>query len=397
MERDQVNENGAGIFKIPQANYEKFEAALAKLSRKAIKLGGEAFMPVPFSYEMVSVGAGQAIKVLDILLDCTIVQVNGWEFIARIDHANGDLGNIVRALPGQVIPEMYRHTGCVCEHCHVKRFRRDTFLLREVATGRIQQVGSSCLKDFLGGHDPVKLAKLAELLSYANECAHGYTNYVGGDKRYLDLAAYLEYVSFDMRDRGFYVSRAISSERNIQATSDRSLDMMLHVNEYLDVDLKLADEDRTNANQAIEWAQALGEDGSELNDYQHNIKVLAASGFIEYRSTGYAASILSAWKRATQVIVDAPRKTSNYVGEKGQKLNFAATLQQFSSWINDRDALQFRYSFEDKAGNLFTWFTGVDLDFDKGTKVKLTGTVKDFNDYKNVKSTILTRCRVEKV
>ena len=202
-QRDRVNENGAGIFKIPQANYEKFEAALAKLSKKAIKLGGEAFLPVPFSYEMVEIRKGEAIKVLHVLMDCTIPRIDGWEFIARIDHANGEVGNLVRALPGQIVPDYYRNTGCLCEHCNVKRFRRDTFLLRQVDTGEIKQVGSSCLKDFLGGHDPVKLAKLAELLSYANECASGYTNYVGADRRYIDLNVFLQFVSLDMRQRGF--------------------------------------------------------------------------------------------------------------------------------------------------------------------------------------------------
>ena len=395
-QRDRVNENGAGIFKIPQANYEKFEAALAKLSKKAIKLGGEAFLPVPFSYEMVEIRKGEAIKVLHVLMDCTIPRIDGWEFIARIDHANGEVGNLVRALPGQIVPDYYRNTGCLCEHCNVKRFRRDTFLLRQVDTGEIKQVGSSCLKDFLGGHDPVKLAKLAELLSYANECASGYTNYVGADRRYIDLNVFLQFVSLDMRQRGFYVSRAVAKERGLETTSSRAMDMLYGSSSiYNDIDKQLTDDDRESAEAAIEWAQNLGNDGRELSDYDHNIKVLAASGFIEFRSTGYAASILQAYKR-TLATVNAPRKVSDFVGEVGQKLTFEATLRHFSSKEDDR-GVQFRYSFEDDNGNLFTWFTGIDLNREKGVRVKLAGKVKAFNNFNNVKSTILSHCKVENV
>lgn len=392
IERDRVNEMGAGIFKIPEANMKKFEAALEKLSRKAIKLGGEAFMPVPFNYEMVKVGNGKVIKVFDVLLDCTIPQINGWEFIGRIDHANGEVGNIVRALPNKVVPEQYRTTGCTCDHCNINRFRRDTYVLQNVETKETKQVGSSCLKDFLG-HDPVKLAKIAELLSYANECARGYTNIIGDDHRYLILAEFLQFVSMATRHQGYFVSRSLAKDKGMTCTSSAALDLMY----AHDVDHweQISKADEELAEKAIEWATALSESGKDLSDYEHNINVLAVSGAIEFRSCGYAASIINAYQRATDPRPAYVPKVSNYLGEKGKKIDLVGTFKHVSP-TNGRFP-GYRYTFADDDGNLVVWFTGINLDIERGSKCHVAGKVKDHSEYNNVKSTIVSHCSVETV
>lgn len=390
-ERDRVNEMGSGIFEIPEANLTKFEAALEKLSRKAVKLGGVPFLPVVFSYKMVEIAKGQTIKVFEVLIDCTIPQIDGWEFIGRIDHANGEIGNVIRALPGREVPEKYRNTGCNCDHCGIKRFRRDTYVLQNVETGETQQVGSSCLKDFLGGHDPVKLAKMAELLSYARECARGYTNFVGGDRRYLILQEFLQYCALSMRNVGYFVSRKVANEKGMQSTDGDACNMMFSTR--VDFYAQLTDAEIDLATKTIEWAAALHETKGQLNDYEHNINVLAQSGAIEFRSSGYAASMIHAYQRAHGLIVTPERKVSNYVGEKGQKLEFTATLKQITATNGRFPGV--RYGFEDDAGNLLVWFTGADLDLDKGERYRVVGKVKDFNEYNNVKSTIVSHCKVE--
>jgi hypothetical protein len=384
---------GSGIFEIPEGNLKKFEAALEKLSRKAVKLGGDPFLPVVFSYKMVDVGRAQAVKVYEVLLDCTIPQINGWEFIGRIDHANGELGNIVRALPNKEIPEKYRHTGCKCDHCNINRFRRDTYILQNVETQETQQVGSSCLKDFLGGNDPVKLAKMAELLSYANECAKGYTNSVGEDRRYLVLNEYLQFVSMATRMQGYFVSRSMAQEKGMESTSGKALGLLHHV--HMDYSEEISARDEELAEKAIEWAAGLSESGKPMNDYEHNINVLAVSGTIEYRSCGYAASMIIAYQKAHGLLPEYVKKTSNYLGEKGAKIDLVASLKTISPTNGRFPGV--RYGFEDANGNLVVWFTGVELDVRKGQSVRLQAKVKDHNEYNNVKSTIVSHCSIETV
>ena len=54
-----------------------------------------------------------------------------------------------------------------CEHCGLRRRRKATFVVVHVDSGELRQVGSGCLRDFLGGHDPDRACRQAEYLALA--------------------------------------------------------------------------------------------------------------------------------------------------------------------------------------------------------------------------------------
>ena len=51
--------------------------------------------------------------------------------------------------------------------------------------------------------------------------------------------------------------------------------------------------------------------------------------------------------------------------------------------------------FEDDHGNILDWWTSTDVKAEVGNRVLLTGTVKSHNEYKGIKSTTVTRCRLK--
>jgi hypothetical protein len=59
---------------------------------------------------------------------------------------------------------------------------------------------------------------------------------------------------------------------------------------------------------------------------------------------------------------------------------------------------QYGYSqcvtFEDENKNRIVWFTAVNIPFEVGEECKLTGTIKKFDEYKGVKNTVMTRCKL---
>lgn len=80
----------------------------------------------------------------------------GWQLLAAIDTlptAAGGHEFILRGAPGVddgTIDRSQLQPGA-CEHCHtVRANRKHTYLVRHLDTGTIKQVGSTCLKDFLG-------------------------------------------------------------------------------------------------------------------------------------------------------------------------------------------------------------------------------------------------------
>ena len=75
---------------------------------------------------------------------------NGWSFLATLDwdeHA----GLVTRCAPGvEVVVDRDALVAGWCDHCRTTRTRKATYLVRNEETGVQLQVGSSCIKDFLG-------------------------------------------------------------------------------------------------------------------------------------------------------------------------------------------------------------------------------------------------------
>lgn len=80
--------------------------------------------------------------------------LEGWTLAARVTHLTdaetGEPVNVFDPVPGVEIPEEFRNRDRVCDHCKARRLRKYTFVCRNETTGEWVQVGSTCLRDFLG-------------------------------------------------------------------------------------------------------------------------------------------------------------------------------------------------------------------------------------------------------
>ena len=128
-----------GLFAIPESNMAKFEAAIAKLSKKSTKLTGEPITPIVFGFDMIPNKAGFLIKYYNVLLGGDAPIINGWEFVATIDHTYSEVGNVIRTVNGKAFPDKYRSIGCSCDHCSTVRRRNSTFLLQHENTKEFKQ------------------------------------------------------------------------------------------------------------------------------------------------------------------------------------------------------------------------------------------------------------------
>ena len=401
-QENEMSEESNGVYKIPADHLPKFEKQIAKLSRKSEKLGCGRIYFVPFNTLEEKQKNGTVLRYVEILFNgFDAPKLNGWSFIARLDHSS-EAGNIVRPIPGQVVPEYYRTVGSDCDHCNRKRYRRDTFVVRNEA-GEYKQVGGTCLKDFLGHGNPEKLAKMAELLGYADECARGAMT-IGTDRKYLDLEVFLSNCASVIEAHG-YMSRSsamkINADRDdgnyVPTTSNLALDNMFPEYNKSHLSIKVEDKHRALAIESMEWAQALGDDGKELSDYEHNIHVLAATGYIEFRSINYASSILAGYMRKNNLFPQREeKKISTHVGTVGEKIaeREVALLGAFPR-ENGRGGYTYFYRFADADGNVLTWSTGIYIDAEKGAKLKLCGKVKKHDVFRDIKQTVLSHCQFE--
>jgi len=129
-------------YRIPSENFPAFEAHIAKLNKKVIKLQKKGFDVKPI---VLNMGPAEVVKKLTpsgheyeqiyfpVRMEAEPIKANGWEFIATLQHE--EAGTIVMAVPGlttegELAP--FRTAGPACNHCGFSRKRNDTFIVRKV-------------------------------------------------------------------------------------------------------------------------------------------------------------------------------------------------------------------------------------------------------------------------
>jgi hypothetical protein len=107
-------------------------------------------------------------------------------------------------------------------------------------------------------------------------------------------------------------------------------------------------------------------------------------------------------REAREAEIKARKSISQYVGDVGQKLEIKGTYERSGSY--ERKSFSgfgtetvYVHTFKDADGNIFTWKTANNICLEYGEPVILKGTVKEPNEYKDEKQTVLTRCKVVEV
>lgn len=365
-------------YNIPAMRYDWFKARLETLGKKAKKLNGERLFCTVIGFhneeDKTSKFFGQ--KIMEVFVACPEPKLAGWEFIARIDHAH-EVGNLIRTTGLRNLPEVYRERGPVCDHCGHKRQRRDTFVVFSEEHG-FKQVGSSCLKDFLGHGDADRIAKLAELLSNIHSFMRGSYDAEGGlqERRWIQIERYLEQTAEIVLTEGF-VSKKQAFENGRESTAEKAF-------VAYNSPRQVSEQAKSLAAKALEWAQNLDETEEQpLNDYLHNAWVIANTFAIEARSTGIAASIVGVYARNQR----PKQSVSEHVGVVGEKISTEVIVDEVRTLANS-----FMHKMRDERGNRFTWFASKPLLRDNINKIiRIRGVVKQHDDFRGIKQTILTR------
>lgn len=429
---------GPVVYVVPEENRETITKKLEQLNRRAAKLG---VTPITVSWAhdhtqtwIVEKVPGEpeygtveyARQWFAMTLEGAAARVPGWTFLATLHHTTE--GNIIAAVPGCSVPRAYRNAESRCDHCQTIRRRVATYLVEETATGRVVQVGANCLADFLG-NDPHTIATWAELLGAFDAWMTPMTDEDGNVLRRpeiaFSLAAFLDAAARVIRVDG-WVSKKRANETGTISTASEAwglLTMRSGTREAREKETRYArrPEDGELATGAITWAETtFGEGGREdLNDYEHNLSVVVRSGAVNLRVSGLAASLIQAYRRATQVAeerkaaADAP--PSAHVGTVGERLRSVpvvvkAVIPMPPTEFGPRELIK----FADDAGNLFAWFTGAlgtwmfpvtpgldgaDAEVERsarsplpGDRMWLTGTVKKHSSFQGTKQTEVSRC-----
>lgn len=418
--RQEIPEAAEGVFRVPEVNMPEFNARMDKLRKRADKLGvepvsseiiGEFFVEDrerkvhEFSGEVTE--TTKLTKYFEIRVSGAAPKLAGWTFVATIQHeAEGNILRTVQTWTG-VLPEVFRNAVSEnCDHCHTRRIRRDTYVLLSDA-GEYKQVGRTCLRDFLGHVSPEHVAEWAEVLSDLRGYLTGGFNGLGGEV-YVNLGEALEATAVIGRLHGFYSKaasiRLSTEERSVTPTvtfvRNVYFPMTIQVGREArdEFEANVTDADRKLAADARAWAAGIE---TPESDYEWNIRTIARSEAISYRSFGLAVSIVIVYKRnlekaAQDQATRTARKASEHFGIIGRRESFGLTVvstRTYESQYGTGTLVMFR----DIDGNFAKWFASGDVTdtFADGKTFVVKATVKDHTVYNERKETVLTRVKIE--
>jgi hypothetical protein len=328
----------------------------------------------------------------------------GWRLGATIQHT--EVGNAVRvAQDVEFDAARYRDVVPQCDQCQTVRNRRDTYVVVN-ETGDTRQVGSDCLRDFLGHDNPEALVKYAaemlDLLSSMDE----EREYVGGamrDRENIHLWEYLAEVVASIDALGWMPKSRAGIGDN--PTASIALGNLFARDEDR-ANPRPTEEQETEALATIDWVRARWDDTDvhDLNDYENNLRVATARDWIEDRETGLAASVIAYYRRETEKELKRRERRANDADSLWQgklkerlrdlRLQFTWS-REFAGWgYEDARTL---VKLRDTDGNVYSFWTSHQFRAKAGDEFVVTGTVTKHDEYEGIKSTVLNRVVWEEV
>lgn len=408
-------------YSIPECNIESLEKKLVKVGNKCKKYGcdfkyervGEHFEEREFpQYNDFGEKVGkyvETVKFIDIEVEGKAV-VNGWKFAASLEFT--EKGNIVAGHGELEIPSRYYDCAPWCEHCKTMRDRKYSYIVYNEESGEFKQVGKSCLKDFTGGLSAEGVAMYESYFKEV-EMAEDLGGWQGFGKSYYKIDEFMRCVAEMIRIYGYVrssdcysgistVSRADDAYRvenglRLGLGADKIMEM------YDEAVAKGFDSKRKETAEIVEKVRNWILNSERDDNYFHNLKVACALDYCDGRTTGLLASAFTAYdrelereaeRRERELKAKAEGELSKHVGTVGKRISFKAVeAKALTSW-ETMYGVTVIYKFVDENGNVFTWKTSGWVNTDREI-AKVTGTVKEHKEYRGVKQTELTRCKVE--
>ena len=136
---------------------------------------------------------------------------------------------------------------------------------------------------------------------------------------------------------------------------------------------------------------------STADGYEDKVIKINVNDFFEFSAWGEGHYLTGAKDKITKLLAEEEGPSaSQWVGSAGDHIKgLEVTLKRKGSF-SGRYGLTNIYTFEDKEGNIYTWFTTVLLSEEVNDIFKIKGTIKGHDEYKGIPQTVLTRVKVEK-
>ncbi len=384
--------SGERVWCLSPASFEATRAKIDKLNARAVKKGFTGRLELV--YEKTTVEHDTAIgKVSEVVYKVRIggepPSYNGWRLIASVDFIV--TGAIVNTAPGVTKVDRSLIEPGKCDHCKHNRQRVKAYLVIN-DQGEQLQVGSTCLKDFIGWSTFPSYVSSRELSDDLDGFLSG-----GYWPRTWSTEAVLMAAWATIKLDGYVRAgdwEATPTKRVVEAILDPSPKEARKVRERYGA---LTEESREVAQKTREFI--LSDDFAGDSEYVLNMKTALSNDSVEPRHFGLVVSAPQAWARHQERSLIRERErtetVNEFVGNVKERITVNVKVKSVRYIAGDFGSTTL-YTMVADTGHVFKWFASSDKLGDQPTTEfqKVTGTIKDHNEYNGVKSTIITRCKV---
>lgn len=379
---------------IPEINLASVQSSFAALERKAAKLK----LPIP----TLTIGKPYWVECKDergndIAIEYVNIEINGevpmikhWRLVAVLEHITG--GTLVKQIDLSIeIPTSYFKATSDCHHCQTYRQRNKTFLLYNSDTGKLFQVGTTCLSDFTGFDWEgwvsyyEMLFRFKETFGEESETSFGSGERITG----IPLQMVIEQ-SVAIIEKYGYKKKEVEYYYKISTSTALRMELIDRLNKREGKYLEPTPEHTEKAKQVINWVLSLEDKPeNERSSYEWSLLVLFKSGYIKWDNMGIACSAVASYQRAMEQA--KIKEASKWQGKVGDKLETTVDVVNVTP-IDGQYGITYLYKMIDKSGNVLTWFASKKA-LDACNNVKIKGTIKQHREFAGIQQTVLTRVK----
>lgn len=411
---------------INEALLADFNKKLAKLNARAAKLGMEQVSvsvvetfedvrgvvgkdPKPLAGYRVMDGNKErwAVMMVRLNVEGQAPKLNGYQFVATVDLRGEN--PVVRAVPfieGVDLTPFFS-TDCHCDHCNSSRRRNDVLVVREIATGKLMQIGRNCAADFFRSTDALQMLSVSESIfgAYGNDDEDLW----GGVRAepYVSLTTLFAQAAAVVRKFGWVSTRMAERDATLFPTRARVWNNLFPWPQMPVEDrVTPIEEDYTVAADVVAWlmAEFVGKPAHARSDFERNV-VAVIEGVDELprarvRNLNFLIWAIDGYKRElekrVQRQIDAQRtKSSAHVGTVGERTTFSLTLR-FRKVFDSQFGRKALCKFTEANGNTVIWWGTSDAAFDMKLDHEyiVKATVKAHGDRDGEAQTEITRVSV---
>ncbi len=330
-----------------------------------------------------------------------ILTYNNARFVARIDVT--DNGAIVLTAPdyeGEIPQHYYSKPENRCDHCGHRRRRVRYYLVEK--DGELMQVGSTCVKEFVG-INPNHLMRTFEHLQII-ESAGSVNDMLEGDmtpqpSRLSYEVAEVAQVSAGVItvDKGYAKHDTIATVKALlfpvtpqdyklkQKYRDKGIDNIIDEFDFSDF---------------VKFVQNMSP-----NNYTNNLKTVVDSTYVSYRGVGILVSGVYIYLKDKGTVGEKTVKKQCRLNEwvdasKGDRITFHGITVISTKEIQSLYGASTLYRMLDNKGRTIVWFSSnpieaLDKSYEQSTPIPhFTATIKCLDEYNGWKQTMVTRGKV---